>query len=355
VKEQSLAKWRNRELARTFFFFSTIVIMTLALASVPRVSAPLLLAYVISLMVKPGVPVLTKLGIPRVLAIATLLLGLIGVSAWPIAKIVPLVSDEARNVQFYVPKVEEYIRKQYVVLKVEIKDRTGYDLNDVYLYEFLDSANKYITSSLLTLPKFLAAMLEWFFLVPLFTFFILKDGTVFRDLMLNICPNSLFERFYSLTHEFGKKIGGYIFAKFIEASIVFVLITAGLWFLDVRFSFLLGLLAGVTNIIPYVGPLFGAVPALIYALADYGAGGTFVAIATLYTVANAVDIAIVFPILVSRIVDLHPLLVVVSVILGSQSMGVVGMVISIPLAAAFKLIILEIYQSIYTKRGGSSF
>lgn len=355
MNERRLAKWRNRELARMLFFFTVLLAMVLALASVPRVSAPLLLAYVISLMVRPGVPLLVKFGLPRTLAILTILTGIIGVSAWPIAKVVPVISEEARNLQYYVPKVEEYIRNRYIVTKVEIKERTGYDLNDIYLYDFLDSANKYVTTSLLTLPKFLASMLEWVFLVPLFTFFILKDGVVFRDMLLNICPNSLFERFYSLTHEFGKKIGGYIFAKFIEASIVFVLITAGLWFLDVRFSVILGLLAGVTNIIPYVGPLIGAVPGIIYALAEYGAGGTFAAIVILYTIANAIDIALVFPILVSRIVDLHPLIVVVSVILGSQSMGVIGMVISIPLAAALKLIILEIYQSIYTKRNNSSF
>lgn len=353
--EKRLGKWRNREIARTVFFFTVIIVMILALASVPRVSAPLLLAYVISLMIRPGVPILMKLGIPRTLAIITLLMGLIGISAWPITKAVPLISDEARNLQFYIPKVESYITDRYVVVKKELKEKAGYDLNDVYLYDFLENSNKYITNSILALPKWLASLLEWVFLVPLFTFFILKDGIVFRDILLNICPNTLFERFYSLTHEFGKKIGGYIFAKFVEASIIFFIITAGLWFLDIRFSFLLGLVAGVTNIIPYVGPVIGAVPALIYVLAEYGAGGTFAAIAILYTVANAIDIAIVFPVLVSRIVDLHPLVVVVSVILGSQSMGVLGMVISIPLAAALKLIILEIYQSIYARRNSSSF
>jgi len=355
VNKSHLAKWRNRELARTLFFAAVILVLLVALASVPRVSAPLLVAYVISLMVRPILPILTKIGIPRTLAIISLLVGLIGVSSWPIAKVVPIVTEEARNLQYHIPKVENYIRDKYVVMKKEIRERSGYDLNDVYLYEFLDNANKTITSSLLMMPKFLASLLEWVFLVPLFIFFIMRDGLRFRDLLLKICPNSFFERFYSLSHEFGNKIGGYIFAKFVEASIIFILITAGLWFMDVRFSVLLGLVAGVTNIIPYVGPLLGAAPALVFALAVYGAGGTFAAILLLYTIANAIDIALVFPILVSRIVDLHPLVVVISVILGSQSMGVVGMVISIPLAAALKLIILELYRTIYSKRGGSSF
>ncbi len=352
---ERLAKWRHRELARTIFFFSIILILIVALASAPRISAPLLLAYVISLMIRPMVPILVRLGLPRTLSIGVLLLGLLGTTVWPITKLVPVITDEARNLQYHIPKVESYIRERYMVVKRELYESTRYDLNDSYLYDFLDATNKTVTTTLLGLPKLLASLLEWAFLVPLFSFFIMKDGVYFRDSMLNICPNNLFERFYSLTHEFGNKIGGYIFAKFIEAFIIFVIITAGLWFLDVRFSLLLGILAGITNVIPYVGPLIGAVPGLIYALAEYGFGGTFAAIFILYTAANAIDIAIVFPILVSRIVDLHPLAVVVSVILGSQVMGVIGMVISIPLAAAIKLIILEIYHAIYAKRGSGSF
>ena len=64
-------------------------------------------------------------------------------------------------------------------------------------------------------------------------------------------------------------------------------------------------------------------------------------------IANAIDIALIFPILVSKIVDLHPMLVILSVILGSQLMGVAGMVVSIPIAASIKLIIEEIYLEFY--------
>ena len=107
------------------------------------------------------------------------------------------------------------------------------------------------------------------------------------------------------------------------------------------------MIAAVTNIIPYVGPVLGFVPALLFSLAEYGSGTTLGAIIILFVVANAIDIAIVFPILVSKVVDLHPLTVVVSVILGSQWLGMVGMIISIPFAAALKLIAQEIYKEIY--------
>ncbi|MBT6326833.1 MAG: AI-2E family transporter, partial [Bdellovibrionales bacterium] len=64
-------------------------------------------------------------------------------------------------------------------------------------------------------------------------------------------------------------------------------------------------------------------------------------------IANIIDLALVFPILVSKIVDLHPVLVVISVIVGSQYLGMVGMIISIPAAVALKLIVTEFYREIY--------
>ena len=145
-------------------------------------------------------------------------------------------------------------------------------------------------------------------------------------------------------------MGGYIFAKFIEATIVGTIITMGLYILDIRFFLLLGLIAAVTNIIPYVGPLLGSAPGIVLVMAEYGMGPTTGGVVLLYLIANAIDIASVFPILVSKIVDLHPIIVVVSVILGSQYFGLVGMIISIPVAAAVKLIIHEIYSEVYSAR-----
>ena len=197
-------------------------------------------------------------------------------------------------------------------------------------------------------PDILKSVLEWILLVPLFLFFYLKDSRTIKQTILRLTPNSIFERFYYLSHQFNKQLSDYIFAKFIEASIVGIIITSGLLIIGVRFSFLLGLIAAVTNIIPYVGPIFGAIPAIVLGLAEYGPGGVFGAMMILYIIANLIDLALVFPILVSKIVDLHPLLVVTSVILGSHFLGVIGMVISIPCVAALKLIFHEIYIEVYS-------
>ncbi|MBC99605.1 MAG: hypothetical protein CME63_17805 [Halobacteriovoraceae bacterium] len=337
----------KREKIKLVFFFLILIIFTLLLLLMPRVSTPLIFGYVIYLIINPAVPALEKLGVNRLGSILIVFSSLIFFSTYPFIKIVPTISSEVENIQYYVPKIEGFVTKKYKELKYEVKDKTSYEIDDKYFYEAVDWVKNTSGSVLLNVPNFLASFLEWIFLIPLIVFFLLKDGRSFKRSFLRLIPNSVFERFYHLSYQFNRKLGDYIFAKFVEASIVGLIITSGLLIMEVRFALLFGIIAAVTNIIPYVGPVLGFVPASLFAFAEYGYGTTSGAIITLYLIANAIDMALVFPILVSKIVDLHPLTVVVSVILGSQWLGIVGMIVSIPVAAAFRLILDEVYKEIY--------
>jgi putative permease len=340
----------TKERIRLALFFTFLFFLGVMLLALPRVSIPLMVAYIIYLITYPGVPALEKLGMGKLTAVITVFFSLLFFTIYPFAKAVPTITNEVENIQSYIPKIEKYLKTNYDSLKIEIYERSGFEIEDKYIFEGVEYGRKKTTDLLLSIPKFLASLLEWIFLIPLFVFFLLKDGESFKRIMLGLTPNSIFEKFYQLSHQFNKQLGDYIFAKFVEASIVGVIITSGLLILDVRFALLLGIIAAFTNIIPYLGPILGFVPALLFALAEYGASATLGGVVILYLIANAIDMVLVFPILVSKIVDLHPILVVMSVILGSQYFGVIGMVVSIPVAAAFKLIVEEIYHEVYDTR-----
>lgn len=337
-----------REKARIIFFFGIMLTVIAGMFTFPRVTIPLLFSYIITMILSPMMSKLLKLGLSRTVAASGLLVGVLFFSTYPIVKLAPLITNEAKNIQYYIPKVESYVKKEYYVIKQKLRDKAGFELQDKYITDGLGYVRSAISTTLLNLPNILASLLEWVFVIPLFVFFILKDLPGFKKNLLRVTPNSLFEKFYYLSHQFNKQLGDYILAKFIEASILGVIITSGLFLLDVRFALIFGLVAAFTNVIPYLGPLLGTVPLLIFAMAEYGFGSTFGAIAVLCLVANVIDIAIVFPILVSKIVDLHPVIVVASVILGSQMLGIVGMIISIPVAAAVKLILKEAFEDIYS-------
>lgn len=350
MKEASSSTKPFKEKSKLFFFILVTVAFFAFLMGMPRLSIPLMVSYVLYLIVSPAVPLLGKLGLSNNLAAFIVFITFFASTVIPIVKLVPVVVEEAENFQYYIPKIEKYANEKYEMLRFEVEERTGFKIGDQYITEGLTWIRGTSGRILLVVPKILASVIEWVFILPLFFFFMLKDNRKLKKIILGMTPNSIFERFYSLSYQFNKKLGDYIFAKFVEATIVGGIITIGLWALDVKFALLLGLIAGITNIIPYVGPVLGFIPALVYALAEYGSGTTFGGILILYLVANAIDIALVFPILVSKVVDLHPVIVVTSVILGSQWLGVIGMVISIPVAAAVKLIVLQVFQEVYGVR-----
>jgi putative permease len=108
----------------------------------------------------------------------------------------------------------------------------------------------------------------------------------------------------------------------------------------------LGFIAGVTNILPYIGPILGFVPPLIIALLSNDPQVSMLSMVLVYVIANLLDMILVFPLLVSRVVNLNPIIVVVSVIVGGQLGGVVGMIVIIPFIAFLKLLFEEIYKDL---------
>lgn len=333
-------------------FFAVIIILfcTMVLA-LPRISIPISLAYILSLALNPIVNWLMRFRLSKTKAtmvVFVILSVLIGI---PLFKVIPVLSMQTKDIQYSLPQIEQYVIAQYGLVTDFIKAKTGHELADGYIFETLSQLETWASAFVVQLPNYLATLLEWIFLVPFFTFFLIRDSDSFKKTLLSFTPNTIFERFYYVIHMFNRQLGDYFFAKFVEAVIVGGIITLGLMILGVSNAVILGFVAGLTNIVPYVGPFLGIIPALVLVMLEYGlTSQTMGAVLILYAVANAVDAFFVFPFLVSKIVNLHPMIVAISVIVGSHYAGITGMVISIPVVAAIKLIITEIYNEIYTER-----
>ena len=333
------------------FFVTIFLLFSVLVLALPRISIPLSLAYILSLSLTPIVNYLMGLGLSRTVSIVVLFMALAFLIGIPLVKIIPVISVESQYVQNSIPRVEQYFFTQYEAFRDFVKLKTGHEIDNTYVLQFLNEAKTGIGNFALRLPNYLANLMEWIFLVPFFTFFIIRDSVSFKKTLLSFTPNVIFERFYYVTHVFNRQLGNYFFAKFVEAIIVGGIITMGLLLMEIKYAVILGFVAGLTNIVPYVGPLLGLIPAIVLAMVEYGiTSPTMGAVLILYAVANIVDVFFVFPFLVSKIVNLHPMVVALSVIVGSHYMGITGMVISIPVVAAIKLIITEIYNEIYTER-----
>jgi len=183
-------------------------------------------------------------------------------------------------------------------------------------------------------------------MVPLFTFFFLRDGYKMIRFSVGLVPNRHYEMAHDLSYLISRQLTHFVRGRVLEAIIIGLVVWAGLSMTDIRYAPLLGLFAGITNLVPYVGPLIGMLPGVLIALVDLGAGGQFWWIVAVYFLIAQVlvDNFILIPILISHFSNLHPLWVVIAIVMGGKLYGVVGMIIGVPVASIIKICLIEVRQ-----------
>jgi predicted PurR-regulated permease PerM len=123
--------------------------------------------------------------------------------------------------------------------------------------------------------------------------------------------------------------------------VISLLSIAGLWILDVPAFVLVGILAGITTVIPYAGSLLGGSVGILIKLASTGAITAAVPVLLLFLAIQIADEAFIQPLVFAQAVDLHPLEVLLAVWIAAQFFGVVGMVLAIPVTSAGKVVVSE--------------
>ena len=174
-------------------------------------------------------------------------------------------------------------------------------------------------------------------MAPFFAFFLLKDGRNITKKVLALVPNSIFELVLDLHHQINDQMAQFVRARLLEAGIVGLAVWAGLAAFSFPYAFLLASFAALLNLVPYLGPFIGAAPAVIMALINSNMEYGLLIVISVYSFAQLLDIFFIIPLVVAKIVDLHPVTVVVVIIIGAQLLGVLGMLISIPVTSALKV------------------
>ena len=342
----SLERARPRP-AQAAFFLTVVMGGLLLLAAFPRLSFPLASAYILTLVLRPICDWLMDLSWQKRgmvgLGLALLLVALVV----PLITLTSTLGGELERLSQNLPMLEGLLRAKFEQFKFFLWTHFKFQLAGEPISWLASRIGS--EGIILNLPKAMGNMLEWLLLTPVFTWFLMTQSRHVKHRLLQLVPNLWFERVYMLLHQFDARFGGYILAKSIEATILGVLLFAGLLLIGFPYAFLLALIGGITNIIPYVGPLLGWGVALIVAVLQPAASDSLLAMTVVYLVANFIDMALVFPLLVSKIVNLHPLVVISSVIIGSEVGGLVGMIISVPVATFCKLLLSDVHKSLYAE------
>ena len=183
-------------------------------------------------------------------------------------------------------------------------------------------------------------------IVPFVAFFFLKEGRRLTRCLMAVVPNAYFELCLNLMYQANRQIGNYIRGQLLAVLVVSVLAISGLSILGVYYALPLGLLAGLANVIPFLGPLIGIVCSSIVALATGGGLAMVAKVIVMFLVIQLIDNVLIQPTMVAKSVELHPLVVLFVVMVGSQLMGIVGMLIAVPLTGIAKVSGQTIYEGV---------
>jgi predicted PurR-regulated permease PerM len=188
-------------------------------------------------------------------------------------------------------------------------------------------------------------------IVPFITFFILSEGDTTVKKLIERVPNKYFEMVLNVIDKIQKELVGYLRGWILDSVIVGFLNIAGFYLIGVNYAILLGIFAGICNLIPYVGPFFGVVPALLISLSQCGDfRQAFPIIAVTLVLVQLLDNIIIQPLCFSQTVDMHPVTVIIVLIIGDSLMGIAGMLLAIPIATILKSSAVETYWGLKNYR-----
>ena len=191
---------------------------------------------------------------------------------------------------------------------------------------------KKITSSMMDIfPKITSIIL-----VPIFTFYLILDKDSIKNKIYITVPKDKRQDFSRLSKEIDKALGEFIRGRVIVAIFIGVSTTIVLLILKIPFGLVIGLIAGIADIIPYFGPVIGIIPAVIFALLDSPLKALWVII--IFTVIQQIENDLITPKIIGESIGIHPITVIVSLIIGGEIMGIWGMVLAVPAVAVGKIV-----------------
>jgi len=180
-------------------------------------------------------------------------------------------------------------------------------------------------------------------IVPFTTFFLLKDNKVLLKGLLHLMPNKYFEMTYWITKKVAIQLGRFVRGWIFDATFVGVACGLGYYIIGVNNALPLGLISGLGHLVPYFGPLIGGVPAIAISIIQYGDLSHVPHIIFLMAAVYTMDNGLVQPFVFSKSVDMHPIVIILLIITGSQLFGVIGMLLAVPLASVIRTASKEIY------------
>jgi len=314
---------------------------------------PIVISGFLFYMLNPLVKVLTKVHykkfrISRTGAVSIVFLLLAGIIAWGLVSLIPRLVTQVTQLIYNLPDLATQLQKaatktinnSSVLKKVDINSYVNQFNGEIskYAQNFLSSLSTSIVSVISTITSVTIMAIT----IPVILFYMLKDGGKFVPAISRFLPRKQRPEIIQLLQKMGDTISSYISGQVIECLFVGTFTVIGYMLISQPYGLLLGVIAGFTNIIPYVGPYIGIAPSLIVAFTRSPAQVIYVIIVVI--IVQQVDGNLIYPNIIGRTLKIHPLTIIILLLAAGNIAGILGMILAIPFYAVVRTVVVYLYN-----------
>ena len=333
-------------------FKAFVLLLALILASFYLLSSvilPIIISFTLYALIEPFTNYLVRKEINHSFAIIGMLILMLVLSVIAISFALPQLLEQATMLKGKLPLLFQQLEQFLTVYTLRLGEFIGVELNvSSILISLLSQSSSLGNKILLSISEQVLAITISLILVPLLTYFILKDYKSLRNRMMNWLPNAKFELGWLIYHRVTRQLETYIRSVMIQSMIMAVVASLGFLVIGLDIPLLLGILTGLLNMIPYLGPLISMALATLVAAAMTPFDPSLIMLAIgVIILAQLVDNIIVIPAVIANAVDLHPVSVIIGIIIFGNLFGTIGVILAIPALAAARIIYNNLYSNIY--------
>lgn len=347
---------------RKWIYVPAIIILLVLAWYFHTIIAYILVAGVLSLIGEPVIRGFLKIEVKgkrlsRAAAASLTIFGLLAFFGGVVTAFIPMVADEARklsnvninevlkSIQGPIRSVQDYLNQFHLTEEpIIIENELKHFLTEVFDLSDVGNSLSYVAG--LSVDIFIA-----FFAITFITFFFLKDQGLFKNMIMTLVPDEYEARFASVMSKSKELLTRYFIGIIIQVAIVMTIISIGLSLVGIDNAILIGFLAGLFNVIPYVGPMIGAALGITIGLSTNAAGLEMTAILWLtgkmmivFAIMQTLDNVVLQPLIYSQSVKAHPLEIFLVILMAGNVAGIAGMILAIPAYSIGRVFVGEFFN-----------
>lgn len=309
--------------------------------------APVLVAGFLYYILNPIVNLLMKTKMKRIFAILIVFLLLIIALVLLLVSVIPSLISQLSSLASNMPDVFKSV-EAWVYQMAELPIFKDFDLTkyieqlDISYGNIIQQFISGLSSSLGSIVSTVASTTIIIVTAPFILFYMLKDGDRMVPGIKRFLPKKRQNDIVELLGKLNKTLSSYISGQAIECLFVATFTVIGYSLIGVRYAFLFGVIAGITNLIPYLGPYIGLAPAVFVTVFDEPFKALLCCLVVL--IVQQIDGNIIYPNVIGKSLQIHPLTIILILLVAGNIAGLLGIFLAVPFYAVCKTIVVHIFQ-----------